>query len=302
MVRDDNGFNSGFKIEAVSDDDNRCWLALRSESIKVKIAEGGKVKAQRAWNGCTILEVRTQEGVEKWHEVKDCKANVNVFEEWGENNWLGKWWHQQFCVKDGVSLNEQRFLYESERVMTWNKSQKWKLQIHHQPRGMLDTKGKGQWPFLPWIHLHPLLSNSEKDHPPWIYSNWVTILHGLFVFIFVENASFSLSLSKTSWVFMAWLFGTLQYSCCTSILHELQHKKICMCQQKVGTTLGFPTQEWSPWCVINQQERCAFCKETPRGHFPRCDQSPPCWSCYSNYHSVPTASSRGRNKTVSVNV
>lgn len=47
------------------------------------------------------------------------------------------------------------------------------------------------------------------------------------------------------------------------------------------------TQGWSPWCVINQQERCAFCKVPQRGHFPRCDQSPPCWSCYSDHQSTP---------------
>lgn len=62
-----------------------------------------------------------------------------------------------------------------------------------------------------------------------------------------------------------------------------------------------PSQGWSPWCVINQQERCAFCKVPQRGHFPRCDQSPPCWSCYSDYQSTLTACPPG-SKDVFENV
>lgn len=46
---------------------------------------------------------------------------------------------------------------------------------------------------------------------------------GLF-YLYLWIVKTFLSLSKTSWISMAWIFGALQYSCCTSILHELLKK------------------------------------------------------------------------------
>lgn len=179
------------------------------------------------------------------------------------------------------------------------KIEKWKLSIHQKPEACWgqDVEGSGLFydyisvPFSTILKRTALCGFIQIESPFRIE---------LIVFICMGNKSFSLCSKLAGF---SWHEYLRPYTTAADInLSWTLTKKKCLCQQKVRTTLGFPIQGWSPWCVINQQERCAFCKETPRGHFSRCDQSPPCWSCCSDYHSTLTGSSRGRNKTVSVNV